>query len=316
MTTTRRRRFLPLALLLSLVALLTGCGRIYTDVTLHSNDTMDIVMVVAISDQVAEQMGMTPEEMISSSSDDDPPLEGGTEEPYSQDGYTGKQWTIEGQPISDKTDGQQFTVVREGDEFVVTGTLDNSTIDMDEVTGMGGSFDIRLSVTFPGEVTDHNGTLEGNTVTWTPADDGDTIFDLYARGNAGGGGLGIWLWVIIGVAVLAVIGVIVGVLVSKSKKRQQAQQWGAVPQYGEPGQYGGQPAQQWDASQQPQQWDASQQPQQWVASQQPQQWDASQQPQQWQAGAPGQYGAQPPVGQPPQDQPPAGPERFGPPSGQ
>src|SRR5450756_3192879 len=62
------------------------------------------------------------------------------------------------------------SVVRDGDEFVVSGTLDMTEAAMgaESMPGLGDSFDIKIAMTFPGKVTEHNGELSGNTVTWTP----------------------------------------------------------------------------------------------------------------------------------------------------
>ena len=68
-----------------------------------------------------------------------------------------------------------------------------------------------MSVTFPGEVSDHNGTLEGTTVTWDLMDAPD---ELYARGAASEG-LDLPIFLIIGVlvAVIVIAGAITFVVV-------------------------------------------------------------------------------------------------------
>lgn len=303
MTTTKRRRLGLVGGAVALLTLLTGCGRMHMDVALYENDTVDMVITAGVADQFAQDFGMDPQTFwdlaMAEAGSSMPP--GAAETPYAQDGYTGSVWTWTGMPLNTAGSGTpgQLSITREGDEFVVSGTLDRADLGLDDPTISMFSdeeLDMRISVTFPGAVTDHNGTLDGTTVTWVPTSDTQTL-DMYARGSAvgngsaggpaggGSGGLGIWLWVIIGVAVLALLGVIAAVVASKKKNAKippyQAGGYGQQP-YGAPGQYG--------APQQPGQYGApQQQPQQWGAmpQQQPgqQQWGAPQQ-------QPGQYGGQ------------------------
>jgi hypothetical protein len=65
-------------------------------------------------------------------------------------------------------------------------------------------YDARISVTFPGEVIDHNGELEGNTVTWS-FDDPTSMAgtELFAEARTGSG----FPWIAI-IGVLLVLGVV------------------------------------------------------------------------------------------------------------
>src|SRR5665647_3781321 len=68
---------------------------------------------------------------------------------YSPSSY-GSDWTFgAGQ---DET----MSVVRDGDEFVVSGTMDLSeaALGAESMPGLGDSFDIKIAMTFPGQVTD------------------------------------------------------------------------------------------------------------------------------------------------------------------
>ncbi len=188
--------------LVGLVALtLSGCVRMDIAMTLHPDDTVDGSMVMAISDEVATSMGMDPQtlwdEAMAEGGTELP--EGGTQEPYAQDGYTGVRYTLDPAPISAMTTAGDVTddmrIVREGDEFVLDGTMDLTEMTADAAgddasaqmqEAMLDQFDIRLSFTFPGEVTEHNGTLDGTTVVWTPAP-GDQLV-MHARGSAVEGG--------------------------------------------------------------------------------------------------------------------------------
>src|SRR4030095_12216108 len=73
--------------------------------------------------------------------------------------------------------GDTLQIAREGDTFVVTGVLDLSS-GLSGATGpFGGtggaqffeSADIRIAITFPGEVLQApGGEIDGNTVTYVP----------------------------------------------------------------------------------------------------------------------------------------------------
>lgn len=91
----------------------------------------------------------------------------------------------------------------------------------------------RVSITFPGSVSEHNGTLEGNTVTWDLAGDQPTV--MMAVGSAGGGA-GNLLFIIIGAVVLLLL--ILGlVLFLRSRGKKNAPEPYMVP--GAPGAPGG-----------------------------------------------------------------------------
>ncbi|WP_251152672.1 hypothetical protein [Cellulosimicrobium sp. Marseille-Q4280] len=188
------------ALLATLALFLAGCMRIDMDLTLNEDDTADGTIVMAISDETAEALGQDPQalwdQMGSEMEGELPP--GATQEPYAEDGYTGTRMTYTGQPISDMSTGatDELSITREGDEFVVSGSMDMSDEEMgmdgtdpesDEMTRqMMEGFEVSISITFPGEVAETNGEVDGNTVTWTPVI--GEVTELSARGSAVAGG--------------------------------------------------------------------------------------------------------------------------------
>jgi len=318
--------------------------------TLNDDDTFDGSVVMAFSDELAASLDMDPQEMwdqMGSEMESDLP-EGATQEPYAEDGYTGTRITYADQPIAQLDTGaaDSLSVVREGDEYVVSGTMDMTGEEFDPETGdatsdeltrqMMESLDIRISITFPGEVTETNGAVDGSTVTWTPvvgelneisargsavaggagggeatddetgsddtADDGTSGTTDDGRSTAGESGSGIpaWLWFIIGgVVLLAIIGVVLW-LVLRSKPTPQDGQAAGFQQGGYPGQPGGYPGQQGQPGQYP-----GQQGQQYPGQQgQPGQYPGQPQGQQYPGqqgqypGQQGQYPGQPQPGQP------------------
>lgn len=173
---------------------LTGCMKIQSDLTLNPDNTGSMSMIMAISDEFADQMGTDPQDMWDSMSGDlasDAP-EGADQQPYAEDGYTGVKYTLAQAPI-DQLSTQDMTIERVGDTYVFTGTMDFT----DETTGttdttdpmtqtMMDTFIVEISVTFPGAVSEHNGELDGNTVTWSPKL--GEVAEMSATGSAIAGG--------------------------------------------------------------------------------------------------------------------------------
>ncbi len=191
------------------VLALSGCLRYNVDMTLSSDNTASGSIVLAVQEGVGEQMGLESDQAAL-----DQLFEGETfgdaytETDYAADGFVGKEYTFESLPIEELGDfADLFTITREGGDFVVAGTEPPSTEDdASEVPEGAESY---LSITFPGEVTSSNGTVEGTTVTW---DLFTTYEPLSAVGAASTGGLPFPLWVLIVIIVAAAI-VIVGVIV-------------------------------------------------------------------------------------------------------
>lgn len=188
-----RRRYALAAALLPVLALLGGCMKMEMTLVLAEDDTASGSMVMAVSDEAAETMGMDPQELWDSMSAEvagDVPA-GATAEPYKADGYTGMTYSFAATPLAEFATAQDgsLTVVREGDEYVVAGTMDLTDASMDAeqledptTQAILATFVVRMSVTFPGPVSDHNGTLDGTTVTWQPAF--NEVTTMSARGSA------------------------------------------------------------------------------------------------------------------------------------
>ncbi|MDO8147345.1 MULTISPECIES: hypothetical protein [unclassified Isoptericola] len=178
---------------------LGGCMKVDWDMTLHEDDTASGTVIMGFSDELAESMGMDPQELWDMSNEGGDSFtegmpEGSTEQPYSDGEYTGVEVTFTDQPISEMAGGaeDELSVTREGDEFVVDGVFDLSedAADMGDTgdlpEGLLDSFDMRIAVTFPGEVTETTGEVEGTTVVWTPTF--GQVTEVYARGSAVGDG--------------------------------------------------------------------------------------------------------------------------------
>ncbi|AEG43099.1 LppM family (lipo)protein [Isoptericola variabilis] len=242
----RRRPWLAAPLAVAAALALSGCMKMDLALTLTEGDTASGTFVVAFSDELAEAMGAEPQELWEQGSEavaGDLP-EGATEEPYADGEYTGGRYTFAEQPVSELggVAGEELTVTREGDEYVVSGAMD-LTDDTGELESappeLVDSFDARVAITFPGEVVDTNGEVVGtNTVEWRPPLGERT--ELRARGSAvsngkagegaaGGAGAedddgeGLPLWAVAGLLlVLAIAVAAVVVIVARARRRRDA----------------------------------------------------------------------------------------------
>lgn len=206
------KRLGAIALTAALVLGLGGCVRITSDITLHEDDTVSGEMVVAIQEGLGESMGMTDEEFADSLSEDNgtDEMTNATVSAYKEDGYVGTRITFKDEPL-DSFKGVDGTLVREGDNFVFKG----DEIDQSEAPPADSGAIATMSITFPGKVSSHNGTLKGNTVTWDLLTQSEAP---YATGSAigGGGGSSSSTLIIIGGFLLVAV-IVVGVVLLRRK---------------------------------------------------------------------------------------------------
>lgn len=187
---------------------LTGCFRVVSEYTLNEDDTVDGSVIFAFAEEFAD------EDLSQLTGGGDPAadFENARVEEYNEDGFVGTKVTFTDQPLSSFPSDDSFSITREGDTYVVSGSLGTEDEFFDGA-------DLRLIVTFPGEVTEHNGTLSGNTVTWDAA---EGQFDVSAVGSAVGGGGGganfIVMALLIVVLLLAGLGIGIFFLMRSSKK--------------------------------------------------------------------------------------------------
>ena len=205
------------------LAVLSGCVRLDGDLTINgttseAEDTISGTMVVAVADEWALAHGEDPANLSEAIADELAANPGGglTGEPYIADGYTGSTLTFDEVPIdrlASSTDGA-LSITREGERYVVRGDMTAlDPVEGEEDAGSGPPWTARISITFPEDVTEHNGSLDGRTVTWDldAASEDKTIFAtssvgpvlwlsrvpvwlLVLTGVAGVGALAAWWW--------------------------------------------------------------------------------------------------------------------------
>ena len=209
-----------LALSLFATVVLTGCIKIDASFVLHEDDTIDGTMLIAVQKGIGDSMGMSDEDLLSQMTEGSTPedLDGATAEPYEDEDWVGQQITFSGQSLADVSeDDAGIGIVRDGDFFIVQGDplADETGDDSVDLGGFPGA-EATMSVTFPGEVVETNGTVEGTTVTW---DMFGMDEPMYAKGRASTGFvLPTWAWYAAGGALLlASGGIVAGVLISRRR---------------------------------------------------------------------------------------------------
>jgi len=229
-TVARVGAFAAVALLLS------GCIKLTMDLQVNSDDTVSGTVQLGVQKELLELSGGSVEDILGSDSPFPSDAPGVTVEEFDDGEFAGQQFTFDSVPLTEfqnSDDPAALSITRQGDTFVVSGVLDMST-GLSGATGALGatgqelldSAEIRITMTFPGDVQEASGTIDGNSVTWEPkfgerleisatasaVDDGDA--------DSGGGGDSSTTIILIVVAVL-VVGAIIAFFVMKGRRGGQ-----------------------------------------------------------------------------------------------
>lgn len=209
-----------------LALLLTGCVKLNMNLSINSDDTVSGTIQVGIQKELVELTGQSIDDLLGTEVPIPSDVPGVTVEPFEDDEFVGQQFVFESVPISEfaGTGAEEINISRSGDTYVVTGTLDLSS-GLSGATGLTGlgvsgaelfeSADLSIVFSFPGDVIDANGQVDGNTVTYTPVfgerleinatgsavDDGDAGA---AGGDDGGSNL-VLILIIVGAVIVAAI---------------------------------------------------------------------------------------------------------------
>ncbi len=205
-----KRKLGIVALAAALALSLSGCVKMVQNIVLHDDNTASGEFIIALDKQFAE--GMTIDEIVQQLGGDEmtSDMTNAKSEDYDDGEFIGTRVTFTDEPIENvETDG---SIIREGDVFI----FDAPATESGETSTLTENAVIVASVTFPGTVTEHNGSLSGTTVTWdlltftgAPHAVGGAVGTGDDGGvpNSGGGG-GIPTWVFIAIGAVVVIGVV------------------------------------------------------------------------------------------------------------
>lgn len=170
---------------------LSGCVRVHADFIIQPDDTVDGVMTMVVSGAYLTAEGYAHEVVISGIKSMDYDGWPGTisaEAEYQQDGYYGYQIAFTQGTLAEFSSGNELAVTRVGDVFSFRGDLTEGLANSGLSEREAETADLRFSVTFPGEVLEHNGSeVVGNTVVWVVNADSEPV--LEARGSVVANGL-------------------------------------------------------------------------------------------------------------------------------
>lgn len=232
--------------LVGLVLLCSGCLKYDVELFIADDDTMSGTYIVGVAKEFA-----TGQDVDAEAEDLEPTSGTITREPYEDDDYTGTMYTLDAVPIADVAllaggsgQGGSLELVRDGDNYVFTGELNFNLggAPTPDTEAALGSFSAMVSITFPGAVQDSNGTIDGNTATWTELEPtgsnelsatASAISNGAAAGPDDGGGIPWWVWALSGVVLLVIIGIVLMVFL---RNRKTPAPTGPFP----PGQWGDQ----------------------------------------------------------------------------
>jgi hypothetical protein len=172
------RAFRSLAVFAGFSLLLAGCLKLDMAVTISPDDTVDGEMVFAVNKELLELTGQSVDDVLADTTVPSD-VEGATQEPYEDEDFVGTQVTYEDvdlAELSERSDPEALTIVRTGDTYEVDGVMDLSTDDADlqgnpfedQISEAFDTAELRIAITFPGEVLETNGQIDGTTVTWEP----------------------------------------------------------------------------------------------------------------------------------------------------
>ncbi|MFL6070753.1 MAG: LppM family (lipo)protein [Actinomycetes bacterium] len=219
----RLRRSASLSMLVVATAvLLSACFKLDMQIELQSDDTVDGSIILAVARDQAQLLGGEDALRQSLQSQEggifsDAPEQGTFEQrDYEDADWIGTESVFSGVPIDEFGSGDtgDLSITRDGDEFVVEGSMDLSSDTQDTTTqSLLDSADLQISITFPGGVTETNGHVDGNTVTWQPK--AGEVLDISARGSAVSGTNWALISAIAALVALVVIGVVLLIVVRR-----------------------------------------------------------------------------------------------------
>jgi hypothetical protein len=242
---TARRWIRSATLLAGLTVLLAGCLKLDMALTISPDDTVDGEMVFAVNKELLELTGQSVDDLLDGTAvPDDVP--GATQEPYEDDRFVGTRVVFEDVALEDMQEGSDpdsLSIERTGDTYEVNGVMDLAADDAelegnpfeDQLTEAFDTAELRIAITFPGEVLETNGQVDGTTVTWEPVfgertelqavasasgdgaagDQGDEGTEAAGGSEEDGSGGNAWLYAILG---LVVVGMVFGLFLMMRRR--------------------------------------------------------------------------------------------------
>jgi hypothetical protein len=215
---------------LALVLVLAGCVKLDVDLRVAGDDTVDGTLVIAVDDKALQAAGQDADTLYATLAASLPSEAGVTQQKYDEDGFAGIQLTLNNVPIASLPDlgpAGRFQLTRDGDEYQFDAVLDlgtDATTGISIPEGLTTAPDLRVQVTFPGEVTATNGEKDGATARWTPTlgQPNELTATALATGGAASGGDSSSGWLVL-VAVIGGLAVLTAALaLFLTRRREQS----------------------------------------------------------------------------------------------
>jgi hypothetical protein len=236
-----------------LALLLSACIKLDMNLTVNSDDTVDGTVIFALNKQLIQLSGQSADDLLGSSGPIPTDAPGVSTKPYEDDEFQGQEITLDNVPLARFNDennsgADSLKIVHQGDTYVVSGALDLSqTSGASGASGASGvsgfpdaeqifaSAQMKLAITFPGEVTESNGQVDGNTVTWEPKFGERLDLHAVAKASGGGGSSTLLLLLVVG-AIVVILAIVLGILATRRKNAQRTEATdGTAPALGTPG---------------------------------------------------------------------------------
>ena len=197
------------------IVALSGCIKLDMEMNIQSDDTVDGTIIIAVARDQAELFGGEDalRESIQGESEglfsDAPDTGEFDQRDYEDDEWIGTESEFSGVPIDEFAGAEtgDLTITRDGDEFVVEGQMDLTEGTEDpSADAILQSAELDVSISFPGDVIEANGDIDGNEVSWEPVP--GEVLEISARGSAEAGVPWMTIAAVGALVALVVIGVV------------------------------------------------------------------------------------------------------------
>lgn len=149
---------------------LTGCGKVTADIVVHEQGAYDMTLILAASTSELASAGQTADSFTALLTDTfaaQPGTEAFAVSDYQRDGYAGIEITGDDVPGDDVAMFGRGVVSTDGDGLRFDLQYPVTAVTASFTPAQTAALETRTTVTFPGAVTAHNGTLvDETTVEW------------------------------------------------------------------------------------------------------------------------------------------------------
>lgn len=160
-------------LLLASGLLLAGCVKLDAELTIDGSDTVTGTVVFALDRRLTSLSGQAEQVSLASLRDPENLPVGAHAEAYEDSQFVGVRIVYDHVALAEfnsRSSGQDVHFGHTDGRYTVRWLIDLSTIQLSNPGAalVAQGLSLHIAITMPGRVTEHNGQLNGRTVTWTP----------------------------------------------------------------------------------------------------------------------------------------------------